>query len=91
MPPCLSHSLSSHRRQRQQGEKVPEGPISEIEFEGNATITSDKIKPKLLSRVGQPLDQDRVKADLKTLMGTKWFSDVRTTLTSRLRRAGSGR
>ena len=57
--------------------KFPEGPISKIEFEGNATITADKIKPKLLSRVGQPLDQDRVEADLKTLMGTKWFSDVR--------------
>ena len=58
-------------------DKFPEGPISKIEFEGNATITPDKIKPKLLSRVGQPLDQDRVEADLKTLMGTKWFSDVR--------------
>ncbi len=41
------------------------------------TIAADKIKPKLLSRVGQPLDQDRVETDLKTLMGTKWFSDVR--------------
>jgi outer membrane protein assembly factor BamA len=58
-------------------ENFPEGPISKIEFEGNATITVDKIKPKLLSRVGQPLDQDRVEADLKTLMATKWFSDVR--------------
>jgi outer membrane protein insertion porin family len=62
---------------RAQGDKFPEGPISKIEFEGNATITTDKIKPKLLSRVGQPLDQDRVEADLKTLMATKWFSDVR--------------
>ena len=40
----------------------------------------DKIKPKLLSRVGQPLNQDKVEADLKTLMGTKWFSDVRYCL-----------
>jgi outer membrane protein insertion porin family len=60
-----------------QADRFPEGPIAKIEFEGNATITSDKIKLKLLSRVGQPLDQDRVEADLKTLMGTKWFSDVR--------------
>ena len=59
------------------GREVSRGTISKIEFEGNATITSDKIKPKLLSRVGQPLDQDKVEADLKTLMGTKWFSDVR--------------
>ena len=51
--------------------------ISKIEFEGNATITADRIKPKLYIRVGQPHDQDRVEADVKTLMGTKWFSDIR--------------
>jgi outer membrane protein insertion porin family len=67
--------LISARAQPQN--KFPEGPISKIEFEGNATITPDKIKLKLLSRVGQALDQDRVEADLKTLMQTKWFSDVR--------------
>jgi outer membrane protein insertion porin family len=60
-----------------QATTFPKGPICKIEFEGNATITPDRIKPKLLSRVGQPLDQDTVEADLKTLMGTKWFSDVR--------------
>jgi outer membrane protein insertion porin family len=60
-----------------QGEKLPEGTISRIEFEGNATITADKIKPKLLSRAGQPLDWDKLEADLKTLLGTKWFSDVK--------------
>jgi outer membrane protein insertion porin family len=60
-----------------QANAFPEGMISKIEFEGNTTITADKIKPKLLSRVGRPLDQDRVEADLKTLMGTKWFSDIR--------------
>jgi outer membrane protein insertion porin family len=62
---------------RAQAEKFPEGTIVKIDFEGNGTITPDKIKPKLLSRVGQPLDQDKVEADLKTLLGTKWFSDVR--------------
>ena len=62
---------------RADGEKFPEGTISKIEFQGNATITADKIKPKLLSRVGQRLNQDTLEADLKTLMGTKWFSDVR--------------
>ena len=79
---CLCHcassrSLLNRRRPGRRGERFPEGLISKIEFEGNATITADKIKPKLLSRVGQPLDQDRVEADLKTLMGTKWFSDIR--------------
>jgi outer membrane protein insertion porin family len=62
---------------RAQGDRLPEGTISKIEFEGNATIPPEKIKPKLLSRVGQPLDQDKAEADLKSLAGTKWFSDVR--------------
>ena len=56
--------------------KFPVGTISKIEFEGNATITADKIKPMLLSRVGEPLSQAKVEADLRSLMGTKWFSDV---------------
>jgi RNA polymerase sigma factor (sigma-70 family) len=55
----------------------PAGIVSKIEFEGNTTITTDKIMPKLLSRVGRPLDQDRIEADVKTLMGTTWFSEVR--------------
>jgi outer membrane protein assembly factor BamA len=54
-----------------------QGQISKIEIEGNATIPVEKIKPKLLSRVGTPLDWVTVETDLKTLMGTKWFSDVR--------------
>ncbi len=61
---------------RAQVDKLPEGTISEIRFEGNATISSDQIKQKLLSKVGQPLDQQKLNADLKTLMGKKWFSDV---------------
>jgi outer membrane protein insertion porin family len=61
---------------RAQAEKFPEGTIGKIEFEGNATITPDKIKPKLLSRVGQPLDQNKLEADLKSLMASKWFSKV---------------
>jgi outer membrane protein insertion porin family len=61
---------------RAQAEKFPEGTILKIEFEGNATITPDKIKPKLLSRVGQPLDQNKLEADLKSLMASKWFSKV---------------
>jgi outer membrane protein insertion porin family len=61
---------------RAQSDKFPEGTIGKIEFEGNATITPEKIKPKLLSHVGHALDQNKVEADLKTLMGTKWFSHV---------------
>lgn len=60
----------------QQGDKLPEGTVTEVRIEGNATIPSEKIRAKILSRAGQPLDQQKVEADLKSLMGTKWFSDV---------------
>ena len=56
---------------------VPGGDDRQDRVRGNATIPAEKIKPKLLSRVGQPLDQEKAEADLKTLLGTKWFSDAR--------------
>ncbi len=51
--------------------------IIKIEIEGNVAIPSEKIKSKLLSQVGKPLNQDRIETDIKSLMGAKWFSDVR--------------
>ncbi len=59
-----------------QVERVPLGIISEIRFEGNTTIPPEKLKPKLLSKVGQPPDPQKFNADLKTLWKTNWFSDV---------------
>ena len=55
---------------------VSDKNLSEIRFEGNATIPAEKIRPKLLSRVGQPLDMQKIDADVKSLMHTNWFSDV---------------
>ncbi|MFO0890999.1 MAG: POTRA domain-containing protein [Isosphaeraceae bacterium] len=60
----------------QQGDRLPEGIVTEVRIEGNATISAEKIRAKILSRAGQPLDQQKVEADLKSLMATKWFSDV---------------
>jgi RNA polymerase sigma factor (sigma-70 family) len=57
-------------------DRFPEGPISRIEIEGSDKKTVDKIRPKLLSRVGQALDQTNVEGDLKTLLDTTWFSNV---------------
>ena len=65
-------------RRAQQGDRLPEGTVTEVRIEGNATIPSEKIRAKLLSRAGQPLDQQKVEADLKSLIGTKWFSDVQS-------------
>ena len=56
--------------------KLPAGPISEIRFEGNATIPAEKIKTKLLSKAGRPFNLRRIDADVKNLMRTNWFSQV---------------
>jgi outer membrane protein insertion porin family len=56
--------------------KLPEGPIAEVRFEGNATIPPEKIKAKLLSKAGQPFDPQKIDSDVKTLMQTNWFSQV---------------
>jgi outer membrane protein assembly factor BamA len=58
-----------------QVEKFPEGTIVKIEFEGT-TIPADKLKSKLLSRVGHALSHEKAEADLKTLLGTKSFSNA---------------
>jgi outer membrane protein insertion porin family len=63
------------RAQAQTG-RLPQGIISEIRFEGNTTIPPEKLKPKLLSKVGQPPDPQKFNADLKTLWKTNWFSNV---------------
>lgn len=56
--------------------KPAEGPVVEIKVEGNQTIEEEKIRAKLLSRTGRPLDEQTVEADVRTLLGTRWFSDV---------------
>jgi hypothetical protein len=66
------------RGRAQQGDRLPEGTVTELRIEGNATIPTEKVRAKLLSRAGQPLDQQKVEADIKSLIGTKWFSDVQS-------------
>ncbi len=56
--------------------KLPKGTVTEIRIEGNSSIQAPKIRAKLLSKVNHPLDQQLVETDLKSLMATKWFSDV---------------
>ncbi len=50
--------------------------ITQIVIKGNSSITEQQIRAKLLSKVGQELDERRVDVDLKTLHATKWFKDV---------------
>jgi outer membrane protein insertion porin family len=58
------------------GDALPEGNIVEVRIEGNVSVATEQVRAKLLSRPGHPLDQRQVEADLKTLIATKWFSDV---------------
>ncbi len=60
---------------------APGGPVSpdtiaEIRIEGNVSIPAEKIKAKLLSRAGEPVNARKMSADFKTLTQTKWFSYV---------------
>jgi outer membrane protein assembly factor BamA len=56
---------------------LPEGDIADIKIEGNSSITSEKIRGKMKSRVGRPIDQAVVEADLRALEATNWFSEVK--------------
>ncbi len=53
----------------------PNGTIAKIEFKGTA-VPPENINAKLLTRVGHPLDQELLDADLKTILGTRWFSSA---------------
>ena len=55
---------------------LPDGMLSEVKIEGNVSVTSEKVRAKLLSKVGSPLDARLIDTDIKSLNATKWFSDV---------------
>ncbi len=50
--------------------------VSEIKVEGNVSVSNDKIRGKLLTKVGSPLDKRSLIADVQSLMKTSWFSEV---------------
>ena len=71
---ALAAALPSRAFARRDG--LPEGILSEVRIEGNTSITSEKIRAKLLSKTGSPLDARLIDADVKSLIASKWFSDV---------------
>ncbi|WP_435017139.1 BamA/OMP85 family outer membrane protein [Tundrisphaera sp. TA3] len=68
-------TLSAHA-QAANGKGLPEGPITEVRIEGNASIPESKLRAEITSRTGRPLDRNTIDADVKKLLATKWFSDV---------------
>ena len=55
---------------------LPDGLLSDVQIEGNNTITPERIRAKLLCKKGSPLDARLIDADVKSLLASKWFSDV---------------
>ena len=64
------------RRRRATGRRAARGEHRRGPDRGQRHVTTEQVRAKLLSRPGHPLDQRQVEADLKTLIATKWFSDV---------------
>ncbi|MCX5726534.1 MAG: BamA/TamA family outer membrane protein, partial [Candidatus Saganbacteria bacterium] len=50
--------------------------ITAIELQGNFTITEDKIREAIFSRIGDTLYEEKIKLDLKAIYAIGYFSDV---------------
>jgi hypothetical protein len=50
--------------------------ISAIRFAGDGAKPGENVRKAFLSRVGQPLDLERLNTDVRTLMRTRWYSSV---------------
>ena len=50
--------------------------ITAIELQGNFTITEDKIREAIFSRIGDSLYEEKIKLDLKAIYAIGYFSDV---------------
>lgn len=60
---------------------APKGVITGVRIEGNASIGQDEILRKIKSRPGRELEVATVEADLKALLESHWFTDVKTSYT----------
>lgn len=55
---------------------LPNGVLTEVRIEGNVSITSQQVRARLQSKPGSPLDARLIDADVKSLLASRWFSDV---------------
>lgn len=53
------------------------GEIKEIKIQGNKKIEADAIRSKLLSKVGEPLDRDLIRQDVKALFELGYFYNIK--------------
>ncbi len=68
-------------------DEFPTGTIAKIQFEGT-NIPAETLKQILMCGVGQALNRERLEADLKKLLGTKWFSQATYSLDEMPRKSG---
>lgn len=75
---CLSLflAMSGATARAGYGDKLPEGVITDIRIEGNNSITAERVRGVLMSKVGSPLDAHLIDVDIRNLMAKKWFSDI---------------
>lgn len=50
--------------------------ITAIDIQGNTTISEDKIREAIFSRVGDTLYEEKIKVDIKAIYALGFFSDV---------------
>ena len=62
-----------------QRDEFPRGTLNKIEFQGTI-VPAEKIEPILTSKAGQALSREKLEADLKALLRTKWFSEISYSL-----------
>ncbi len=66
------------RAQPQEGAPVSARPrVERVQFRGNRKVEDDAMRVNLVSKVGQELDQDKVRDDVRALWKMGFFEDVR--------------
>jgi outer membrane protein insertion porin family len=78
----------SATRQTSNDSFSPVAVISAIRFQGNDTISSEKIIAEIATRVGDHPDMDEIRADVNRLLETLLFCDVRTNCQEEPPRSG---
>jgi len=56
----------------------PQTPVAEVRIAGNDAVSTDKIRSYLQTRVRRAYDPELVQKDVRALMATRLFRDVRT-------------
>ncbi|MDA0660370.1 MAG: hypothetical protein O2931_06955 [Planctomycetota bacterium] len=72
-------SLAKERRREPQYAPVgPQIPVAEVRITGNDAVSTDKIRSYLQTRVRRAFDPELVQRDVRALMATRLFRDVKT-------------